>query len=184
MNPFKAARVALGATQQEVADATGVARSTIASLETGIGIDPQTDQPIDRYHIMAAAFDGPRAQELEYAKRIVTERGYRIMLPEDCSAGCCARLDDLIEITVYAPDGVTAPCLADQQAVNHFRALAAQGRATGNYAGLEELRHTVGDDTYRVHIDTHAWQMTVYRHSAGADGKPVDPGVEVETVNL
>lgn len=35
MNPFKAARVALGATQQEVADATGVARSTIASLETG-----------------------------------------------------------------------------------------------------------------------------------------------------
>lgn len=42
MNPFKAARVALGATQQEVADATGVARSTIASLETGIGIDPQT----------------------------------------------------------------------------------------------------------------------------------------------
>jgi len=73
---------------------------------------------------------------------------------------------------------------AAEQAVNYFRSLAAQGRASRNYAGLEEIRHTVGDDTYRVHIDTHAWTMTVYRHSAGADGKPTEPGVEVETVSL
>lgn len=152
-----------------------------------IGLDPQTDQPIDRHHIIAAAFDGPQAQELEYAQRIVTERGYRIMLPEACSAGCCERVDDLIEITVYAPNGIDAPRLADQQAINHFRDLAAQGRATGNYAGLGEIRHVINGDTYRAHIDTPPdkdWTMTIYRHCAGADGKPTDPGVEIETVTL
>ena len=73
---------------------------------------------------------------------------------------------------------------ADEQAVGHFCALGARGHEAGNYAGLEELRRTVGDDTYRVSVNTHTWQMTVYRHSAGADGKPTEPGIEVETVNL
>ncbi len=103
------------------------------------------------------------------------------MVP-DSEGGCCEYMSadegDYIAITVApTPD-------ADEQAVNYFRDLADQGRATGNFAGLEELRHQIGDDTYRVHIDTHAWTMTVYRHSAGADGKPTEPGVEVETVNL
>jgi len=134
----------------------------------------------ERLDAFEAKLAGAEAEQIEQAAALVAERGHRVLT--NAEGGCCEYVStsdgDYIAISVApAPN-------ADEQAVNYFRSLAAQGRATGNFAGLEELRHQIGDDTYRVHIDTHAWTMTVYRHSAGADGKPTEPGVEVETVSL
>ena len=147
------------------------------------------------------------AAELEQVGRDLDEIVDRVYLPRDkrerqrgslmIHAGSTFYLDAPTQHVIAIDDEERDVCFraewelftddptaaADEQAVGYFCALAARGHDV-DFAGVAEQRYRIGDDLYRVHIDTHDWEMTVYRHSAGADGKPTEPGVEVETVSL
>lgn len=75
----------------------------------------------------------------------------------------------------------------DWQAVAHFARLARYAEETGNYAGITEVRHYIGDDMYRAHIAAAPdgpSKMAIYRHSLDAGGKPCELGVEIEAITI